>query len=132
MRLIELAWAALALALIVVGAYTLLLGVGERARAEVSCGYVPKTIYEEGWTRECHLDGNVTVCVYRPTRYATTISIHTCVWKTYSPSTGSGLINILGGASAAIVGAAILIWVATQNASKQEKGSPEHEAYGHA
>jgi hypothetical protein len=123
MRLIELAWAALALALIVVGAYMILLGVGERARAEVSCGYVPKTIYEEGWTRECHLDGNVTVCLYKPTRYATTIQIHTCVWQTRSPS-GSGLINILGGASAAIVGAAVLIWTAIQSANKREKGSP--------
>jgi hypothetical protein len=131
MRLIELAWAALALALVVVGAYMLLLGVGERARAEVSCGYTPTVIYEQGWTKECRVDGNMTVCVYRPTRYATTINIYTCVWQTYSPSAGSGLINILGGASAAVVGAAVLIWIAT-NASKQEKGSPEPEAYGHA
>jgi hypothetical protein len=132
MRLTELAWAALAVALIAIGAYTLLLGVGERARAEVSCGYTPTVIYEQGWTKECHLDGNATVCVYKPTRYATTISIHTCVWRTYSPSPHGGLIYILGGSLAAIVGATVLIWVATQNASKQEKGSPEPEEYGHA
>jgi hypothetical protein len=125
MRLIELAWAALALALIVVGAYTLLLGVGERARAEISCGYTPTVIYEQGWTRECHQDGNATVCIYKPTRYATTIQIHTCIWQTYSPSPpGSGLINILGGASAAAVGAALLIWVATRNANRSGKDSP--------
>jgi hypothetical protein len=131
MRPIELAWAALAVALIVVGAYTLLLGAGERARAEVSCGYTPTVIYEQGWAKECQVDGNMTVCVYRSTRYATTISVHTCVWQTYSPS-GSGLIDILGGASAAIVGAAVLIWAATRNANRKGKGSPEHEAYGHA
>jgi hypothetical protein len=132
MRLRELAWAALALGMIIAGAYTLLLGVGERARAEFSCGYTPTVIYEQGWTKECRVDGNMTVCIYRSTRYATTISVHTCVWHTYSPSPGSGLIAILGGALAAVVGATILIWIATQNASRQEKGSPEHEAYGHA
>ena len=114
MRVLELDWAALAVALIAVGAYTFLLGVGERARAEVSCGYVPTAVYEGGWARECYTDGNTTVCVYKPTRYATTINVHTCVWQTHSSPHPSGLLYVLGGALLAAVGAAALIRIAVQ------------------
>jgi hypothetical protein len=116
MKLRELAMATFAMALIAIGAYATLLGVGERARAEVSCGYVPTIIYEGGWARECHLDGNATVCVYRPTRYATTINIHTCVWQTSTlPPLGIGLIYILAGALVAVMGAILLIKLAIQD-----------------